>query len=202
MTDPGTERLLSLAKQGDSHARQQLFSRYQDRLRRMVCAYLDPRLAARLDPSDVLQDALIHAAVRFQEYLDGRPIEFYPWLRQFVRQELVTVYRRHVAAERRTIRKEENDALELNDASAQQLAARLTSNDTSPSQRLNRRELTDAVKRAIGQLAEIDQELLFMRWIEQMSIRETAEALQLSESAVKSRFTRILERISLQVPHD
>ena len=49
----------------------------------MVAVRLDRRLAARVDPSDVVQEALADAAPRpLDDYLRDRPLPFYPWLRQ------------------------------------------------------------------------------------------------------------------------
>jgi RNA polymerase sigma-70 factor, ECF subfamily len=73
-----TEVLLQRAGQGDPSAREALLARYRSRLRQMVAFRLDRRLAARIDPSDVVQEALLEAAARLSEYLRGRPIPFYP----------------------------------------------------------------------------------------------------------------------------
>src|SRR5205823_607283 len=55
---PDTEELLERAGRGDAAARQQLLTRHRDRLRRMVALRLDRRLAARVDPSDIVQASL------------------------------------------------------------------------------------------------------------------------------------------------
>jgi RNA polymerase sigma-70 factor, ECF subfamily len=191
-----TDQLLSRAKQGDSAAVQQLFTRYNHRLRAMIKAVLDPRLSSRLDASDVLQDAYSLALNRLPEFLEERPIGFYPWLRQLVRQQLVTVYRRHVDADRRSVRKEQPFPFALSDDSALQLAERLTSNDTAPGVRLIREESRQRIRAAIGRLPGVDREVLYMRCIEQLSVQQTAEALAVSESAVKSRFSRALQKIT------
>src|SRR6516225_9009039 len=54
--DDLTEELVTRAGRGDAAAWQELLHRYQARLRQMVAVRLDRRLAARLDPSDVVQD--------------------------------------------------------------------------------------------------------------------------------------------------
>ena len=51
------EQLLAQAKTGDEGALAELFDRYRKRLRQMVRLRLDRGLRARVDPSDVLQDA-------------------------------------------------------------------------------------------------------------------------------------------------
>src|SRR3954470_2942592 len=84
-----TEELMDRAARGDDGARQALLQRYRDRLRRMMTGRLDARLRARMDPSDVVQEALLEAARRLPDYLRERPVSFYPWLRRLVWEHLV-----------------------------------------------------------------------------------------------------------------
>jgi RNA polymerase sigma-70 factor (ECF subfamily) len=65
--EPDTEHLLDSASRGDAQARGRLLERHRPRLKRMVAVRLDRRLAARVDPSDVVQEALTDAAAQ----LDG-----------------------------------------------------------------------------------------------------------------------------------
>jgi RNA polymerase sigma-70 factor, ECF subfamily len=80
--DADTEELIDRAKGGDDSARQQLLARHRERLRRMVVVRLDGRLAARVDPSDVVQEALLDAAGKLSGYLREPAVPFYPWLRR------------------------------------------------------------------------------------------------------------------------
>src|SRR5919201_1742188 len=91
-----TEVLLAEAAQGDRQARDRLLEQYRPRLRQLIGLRLDRRLAARLDPSDVVQEALADAAAKLSEYLRTRPMPFYPWLRSLALQRLVTMYRWHI----------------------------------------------------------------------------------------------------------
>src|SRR6516164_5374655 len=111
--EPDTDALLAQASQGDADAGQRLLARHRDRLKRMVAVRLDRRLLARLDPSDVVQEALAEAARRLPDYLRERPLPFYPWLRQLAADRLVTLHRRHVRAQRRSVRREEPALLPL-----------------------------------------------------------------------------------------
>jgi RNA polymerase sigma-70 factor (ECF subfamily) len=54
---------------GDRKALAALLDRNRERLRRMVELRLDPRLRARLDASDVVQDAYIDVARDLDSYL-------------------------------------------------------------------------------------------------------------------------------------
>jgi DNA-directed RNA polymerase specialized sigma24 family protein len=122
---PDTDALLQQAGQGDAAARQQLLARHRDRLRRMVAVRLDPRLAARIDPSDVVQEALWDAAGRLSDYLRDRPVPFYPWLRRLAWEHLVKLHERHLQARKRSVLREEPYAPDLPDRSALLLAQRL-----------------------------------------------------------------------------
>src|SRR5947209_8300829 len=96
--NPDTEQLLEQARQGDDRARQQLLARHRARLRRMVAVHLDRSLAPRVDPSDVVQEALTEAARDLDAYLRERPLPFYPWLRRLAWERLVKVRRHHLQA--------------------------------------------------------------------------------------------------------
>src|SRR5213080_1218802 len=104
---PDTDQLLASASRGDATARGRLLERHRPRLRRMVAVRLDRRVAARVDPSDVVQDAMLEAAARLDEYLRERPIPFYPWLRRMAADRLADAYRRHLRAGRRAVGREE-----------------------------------------------------------------------------------------------
>jgi RNA polymerase sigma-70 factor (ECF subfamily) len=86
---PDTDQLLRRIAQGDVAARELLLARHRDRLRRMVALRLDPRLQARVDPSDVVQDTLAEADVKLADYARRRPLPFYPWLRRLAWEHLV-----------------------------------------------------------------------------------------------------------------
>jgi RNA polymerase sigma-70 factor (ECF subfamily) len=80
--DTDTDELLRRAGAGDRLARGALLQRHRDRLRRLIALRLDPRLAARIDPSDVVQEVLVEADRRLDRYVSDRPLPFYPWLRR------------------------------------------------------------------------------------------------------------------------
>jgi hypothetical protein len=67
-----SEDLLERARAGDREALNALFSRHRDRLCRMVETRLDPRLQARLDASDVIQDAYVEVVERLPEVWDAQ----------------------------------------------------------------------------------------------------------------------------------
>jgi hypothetical protein len=109
--EPDADQLLDRASHGNGTVRQQLLTRHRDRLRAVVAARLDRRLAARLDPSDIVPEALAEAARRLDDYLRDRPLPFYPWLRQLAWDRLVKAHRAHLAPAKRSVRREEPGVL-------------------------------------------------------------------------------------------
>src|SRR5262249_35493669 len=120
--EPDTEQLLEAFQRGDASARGRLLDRHRTRLRQMVTLRLDRRLAARVDPSDVVQEALAEADRRLSDYARERPLPFYPWLRAIAWERLAKLHRRHLHAQRRSVGREE---IALPEDSALELAGRL-----------------------------------------------------------------------------
>ncbi|HEY2158204.1 MAG TPA: sigma-70 family RNA polymerase sigma factor [Isosphaeraceae bacterium] len=193
---PETDALLDLAGQGDDRARWRLLDRHRARLLRMVAVRMDGRLAARLDASDVVQEALADAARALPDYLSRRPMAFYPWLRQLAWDRLLLLHRHHIEARRRSVDREHSPfGPQLPDASAACLADRLIAGGTSPSGHLVREEVRARVREELTRLAVRDREVLVLRYLEMLSNREIAEVLGISEGAVKVRHLRALERL-------
>src|SRR5262245_2077709 len=192
---PGTEELLRAAGGGDEAAVQVLLAMHRDKLRKMVDIRLDPRLARRIDASDVVQEALADAGAKLPEYLRHRPLPFLSWLRRLTMERIARVYRQHVRAANRAVGREAIDPLPLPDESAVQLVDRLIDREANPSQALIREERRQRVAAALQELSPNDREVLILRHLEHLSFTEVAEALDLGLGAVKMRHLRALQRL-------
>jgi RNA polymerase sigma-70 factor (ECF subfamily) len=193
--EPDTEQLLKSVAQGDTDARDRLLARHRQRLRDMVALRLDRRLSARVDPSDVVQEALAEAARKLGDYLERRPLPFYPWLRQLALERLLQLNRWHVQTGKRSVRREESAGWLLPDESALALANCLAGHGSSPSARLRRQELRDRVQTALAALGERDREVLVLRYLEHLSTRDIAAVLGLTQAGVKTRQLRAVRRL-------
>jgi RNA polymerase sigma-70 factor (ECF subfamily) len=191
---PDTDELVRRVGQGDPAAVSALLERHRGRLRRMITARLDPRLLARVDPSDVVQVTLLKAAQKLPEYARDRPLPFYPWLRQLAWDRLVELHHHHVRARKRSVTREQTDPL-LSDQSALLLAEQLVDTGTGPSGQLLRKELRERVRAALARLPEQDREILVMRHVEQLKVSEIAAVLEVSEGAVKMRRLRAIQKL-------
>jgi RNA polymerase sigma-70 factor (ECF subfamily) len=107
----------------------------------------------------------------------------------------VQLHRRHIQAGKRSVAREEVGVLDLPEDSAVELAARLVAAEASPSSHLLREELRQRVRQGLSRLAPQDRKVLVLRHLEQLSTREVAVVLGVTEAAVKSRHIRALERL-------
>jgi RNA polymerase sigma-70 factor, ECF subfamily len=197
-----TEDLVGRAAAGENAAREQLLTRHRARLRQSIALRMDRRLAARVDASDIVQEAMTDAAHKLSNYLLHQPLPFYAWLRQLALERLIVVHRRHVQARKRSVVREESHAPPIADESEFELADRLLANGGTPLAQVLRDELRRRVHVVLGQLSDSDREILVLRHLEQLSTRETAELLQVAEGAVKMRHLRALHRFRELMTND
>jgi RNA polymerase sigma-70 factor (ECF subfamily) len=186
-----TQRLLEQVRAGDRLAFEQLFTRHRPFLRQVVELRLDPRLRARVDPSDVVQETQLEAFRRLGDYLERRPMPFRLWLRQTACERLLMAQRHHVGAARRAVGRE----VPLPDASSLQLAQQVLAAGSTPSQRLDRDEVAGRVRQALARLSETDREILLLRNLEMLSNQEAANVLQIDPAAASQRYGRALLRL-------
>jgi RNA polymerase sigma-70 factor (ECF subfamily) len=174
----------------------ELFDLHRDRLRRMIHLRLDHRLQGRLDPSDVLQEAFLEFAQALPAYVQNPQAPFYLWLRCITVRKLHTLHRQHLDTRMRDAEREVSlDRGTMPEASSVSLAAQLLGKLTTPSQAALRAELQLLVQQALDEMEPLDREVLALRHDEQLSNRETAHVLGISEPAASRRFIRALRRL-------
>jgi RNA polymerase sigma-70 factor (ECF subfamily) len=191
-----TDTLLARAQAGDRQALNEIFTRHRGRLRRMVEMRLDWRLQARLDASDVIQEAFLDAAREIGDYLRDPKIPLFLWLRLVVGQRLTTLHRQHLGVQMRDAGREVSlyrGALPA--ASSAALAAQLLGKHTSPSEAAVRAECLVRVQEALNALDPLDREVLSLRHFEQLTRAEAAQVLGISEAAAAKRYLRALDRL-------
>jgi RNA polymerase sigma-70 factor (ECF subfamily) len=169
----------------------ELYEHYRPRLRQMVRLRIDRRLAARVDPSDVLQEAFLDAARQVDSYLKDPQVIFYIWLRGLAWKRLLKVQREHLGAQCRTVSRE----VALPGNSSLRLAKQLMAQGSSPSKAIMERELQQRVRNAMARLEPEDREVILLRKFEAMSNIEVAQALGLSEAAACMRYGRAIYRL-------
>jgi RNA polymerase sigma-70 factor (ECF subfamily) len=192
--DPREQEQVLLA--GGGRGLEDLFARYQNRLKRMVKLRLDPRVQGRVDPSDVVQEAYLESCQRLAEYLRDPKVPFFLWLRFLTGQKLTLVHRQHLGVQARDAGREVSLYRgALPEASSAALAAHLLGRLTTPSQDAIKAELKLSIQEALNSMDAIDREVLTLRHFEQLSNSETALVLGIKEAAACNRYLRALERL-------
>jgi RNA polymerase sigma-70 factor, ECF subfamily len=191
-----TTRLLEQARAGDKEALDALFARHRSRLRRMVDMRLDRRLQARIDASDVIQEAYVEVVTRLNEYLNQPSYPLLLWLRLIVGERLLKLHRHHLGTQMRDAGLEVSIYRgALPEASSAALAAQLLGQHTSPTQAAVRAERMMRLQEALNTLDAMDREVLSLRHFEELSLAETALSLGIEESATAKRYIRALKRL-------
>lgn len=190
-----TDGLIERARGGDSLAEAAILAGHRDRLRRLVASRLDRRLAARIDPSDVIQEALADASVRLSDYLQNPPLPLLPWLCQFALERLSKLHRHHLRTSKRSVDRERPPSEFSSQRPPCAASQHLIAGGTSPSGRAIRDEDCQRVRAAMARLSEGDRKLLAMRHIEALSMAQIATALGINEGAAKVRHVRALRRV-------
>ncbi len=175
-------------RSGENDAFAPLFEMHRDRLRRMVHFRLDPRLAGRVDPEDVVQEIFLAAQQRLYAFVaEDRPMGL--WLRLVGQQALIDLHRRHLGAGKRSA------ARERVFAHSHGLSGFLVGSLTSPSQAAERQETRAQLLAALESMDEIDREVLTLRHFEDLTNNEVSELLGISVNAASNRYVRALQRL-------
>lgn len=171
-----------------------LLDEFRPRLSSMIAFRMHSQLRGRLDPSDVIQEAMIDATGRVSEYLANPQVPFYIWLRGLVTQRLAIAHRNHLAVKGRTAFREQ--AFEFGESpSSVVMAAHLVGTLSSPSSVAMAAEQRLRLQNAIEDLDAIDREIILLRHFEELSNSEVATVLGLQPTAANNRYVRALSRL-------
>ncbi len=175
--DLAESELVDQSRSGDRAAFTELVERYAAKIF---------RLARHItkndhDAEDVLQEAFLKAYSRLDQFQGNS--RFYTWLVRITVNEALMNLRR--TKTRKTVSLDQE--IESQDGPFRRQAA---SEEESPEERYGRLETREYLAKAIDGLSEAYRSVFVLRDIEGLSTEETAEMLDLSVSAVKSRLLR------------
>lgn len=170
---PDEAELLAGLRRRDRFACTCLLKRFAPRLDRVAVQLM----GSRDEADDVLQEAMIQACDRIESF-EGRS-GLGSWLHRIVVNAALMRLRQRRAAVQSL------DAPAADDAPTAEIAA-----GPDPDQQTLTRELGRELDQAIRRLPETLRTAVVLRDIEGLSTREAAEALQVSEAALKVRLHR------------
>lgn len=178
------ESLLARACQGEQAALTELFRRHESAVRAAIGARLSTRWQALLSVDDVLQHTYVEAILAIRKFVSRGGHAFGLWIRKLAEHHVIDAIRALEADKRggAAHRIESGSP----DASLAALLERLTGlpTQTTPSQGAVRRELHDALDRALARLPEHYRRVVQRYDLEGRPIDEVAAELQRSPGAV------------------
>jgi RNA polymerase sigma-70 factor (ECF subfamily) len=181
------EQCFSAARAGSAEALGRLLEPFRHYLLLVANEEVEPALAARLAPSDLVQFTFVKATEQFGQFAGHSQDEFRAWLRQILCHTLVDRRRHEYSLKRGGDREQPLPASEGLD--------RLASADSSPSSQAIAQEREAALQRALGMLSEAEYEIIQWRNYQELPFAEIGRRLGVSEDAARKRWTRALERL-------
>jgi RNA polymerase sigma-70 factor (ECF subfamily) len=165
------------ARAGDEAAWVAVVRRHQEAVFRL--SYL--LLGDADDAEDVAQEVFIRAYRALGRFDAGRPLR--PWLLEITRNlchNWRRALRRYAAALGRFVQTTPQAVVD-------------------PIDRATAHWKAETLWQAVRRLRTADQEIIYLRYFLELSVEETAEALQVAPGTVKSRLARALERLRTTV---
>lgn len=170
-------RLAARASSGDRAAYAALYERYVDRIHR----YIYYKVGDRAQTEDLTSQTFMKAWDAIGDY-EWRNHPFGAWLFRIAHNLVVDYHRAR------------RDHATLDDAS-RQLEARASREGLRPEQVLGEAITMDRVRHAIGRLTEEQQQVLILRFLEEMSTGEVAEIMGKRRGAIRGLQFRALSAL-------
>src|SRR5437867_10848479 len=168
--------LVAAAKRGDARAFEELVNRYEAKIFRLTSNIT----RNREDAEDAMQDAFLKAYAHLKDF-HGES-RFYPWLVRIAANEALM-----------RLRKRRPNHFSLDqpiEGDSDLMPRELDEWSPNPEQLYAKSEIDNIVSAFVEQLEDEYRVVLVLRDVEELSTQETADALGISISAVKSRLLR------------
>lgn len=156
-------KIIENAKNGKRSAFGILYDYYQPKIYRFI--YL--KVNKKEDAEDLTHQVFLSAWTKIKEY-EERGFPFSSWLYKIARNEVIDFYRQ---------RKEQ--------VSIDDIEPMLISSSNDSANKIDLKIQIEKTKKAIQKLKQDYQDIIIMRFVDDLSVKEVAKVLQKSEGAVK-----------------
>ena len=177
----------------DDQAQEELLERCREYLCLLARFQISPRLQAKLDASDVVQQTLLKAHEKMDQFRGHSPAELMAWLRQILANQLAEAGRKFTT-EARDLAREHSLQINLDNSSAR-LQAWLVADQTSPSQRVMREEELLRLAQALAELPADQRRAVELHHLQGCPLAEVGQQLGRSQEAVVGLLYRGLKKL-------
>lgn len=178
-----TAGLVREACAGSRVALDALYERHRGRLLAFAASRMTPTLSRFVSPEDIVQEAHLESARKIDSFHPGHAGAFYRWLVGIAAYKIAEANRQRQAKKRALGPLDEEPAAP----------------DTSPSGRVARNERHERLREALATLPDAQAEAVRLRYLEGLSLAETAARLDRTEGAVKALVTRGLGALAARL---
>jgi len=195
----GWAQLLQEARAGRRESLGALLQNYRQPLQFLAGAQLQHRLQARLNASDLVQEAFVRATAHFLDFTGQSEEEWIAWLRTILRRCLLRAVQKQVQTRKRSIEREVSIQRGSEAIRPQAVPeAVLLSRGSSPSTPAQRRELAAALAERLARLPPPLRQVLILRHLQGLCFADVARVMGRTPGAARLLWFRALERLRQQ----
>jgi RNA polymerase sigma-70 factor, ECF subfamily len=166
---------------------------YRDYLQWLARMHLGQRLRTKLDASDIVQQAILHAHTGRAQFRGSTEAEWLSWLRTILANALAAAARQF-DSKAREVRLERSLEAEL-ELSSSRLEVFLAADQTSPSEQAVRCEELLRLARAMARLSEDHRVVVELHHLKGLPVAEVARQMGRTRSAVVGLLYRGLKQL-------
>jgi len=186
------EVLVARARTGDEDAAGVLIEKYRNYLLFLANEDVDQDLRAKIGASDAVQESMMHAQMKLQQFAGNSELEFKAWLRSILAND-IRKNRRKYFAQKRDAKREVN----IQEQSA--VGRGLFDEHLTPSSDAIRQEKEKAIKAATSRLTVDQQQVIQLRNFEELSFEEIGSKMDRSADAARKLWARAIEALKISL---
>ena len=172
------------------------FERLRPRLLAMIGRRISSKLAVRIDPEGVIQEAFLRARQRWQALMPKpKPDDLDAWVYGQVLDRLIELVRVALGPEHNVDRDRA-----WPDGSVAPMAEQLVDSQTGPNTALSRAERCEVVRAALEKLDPIDREILALRYFDGLNFTQIGAILGLKANTANTRALRAAVKFRRLIP--
>lgn len=170
---------------------------YREYLHLLARLQLDAHLRGQIDPSDIVQQTLVKAHQKREQFQGQSEAELAGWLRRILCNTLIDAIRKHQrqGAQTRSLEAAVED-------SSARLEAWLAASGSSPDDKVMRQEQLIHLAEALAELSEDQRQAVEMHYLQEEPIAVIAARMERTEASIAGLLRRGLKNLRQLLARD